>query len=100
MKKFFAGGALIIILGIAITLLVYRSHAREEQQHYDREETQFFVTNLAGANLSLFEAGVNLEGAVAMPEFKPEGMWLSRGNYFLKVDQAGRTSFAPVPIVG
>ena len=100
MKKFFAGGAGIIIIGIAITLLVYRSNAREEQHHYDREETQFFVTDLASANVSLFKAGASIEAAVVMPEFKPEGMWLPRGNYFLKVEQAGSTSFSPVPILG
>ena len=100
MKKFLAGGAGIVIIGIAITLLVYRSNARQEQHHYDLEETQFFLSNLAGANVSLFKAGVSIEAAVAMPEFKPEGMWLSRGNYFLKVEQAGRTSFSPAPIIG
>ena len=100
MKKFFAGGAGLIIIGIAITLLVYRSNAHEEQLHYDREETQFFLTNLANANVSFFKAGSGIDDAAVMPEFKPEGMWLPRGNYFLKAEQAGRTSFYPVPIVG
>lgn len=99
MKKFFAGGVGILIIGALILLSIYRSNAREEQLHYEREETQFFLTNLADANVGLFKGGSSIEAAVAMAEFKPEGMWLPRGNYFLKVDQAGKTSYYPVPIV-
>jgi formylglycine-generating enzyme required for sulfatase activity len=99
MKKFFTGGASVIVISAVIALIIYRSNAREEQGHYDREETQTFLTNLAGANVTLFKAGSSIEGAVVIPEFKPEGMWLPRGNYFLKVEQAGKTSFYPVPIV-
>ena len=99
MKKFFAGGAVIIIIGAVVSLIIYRSSAREEQLHYDREETQLLLTNLANANVSLFKAGRNIDAAVLIPDLKPEGMWLARGNYFLKVEQAGQTSFYPVPIV-
>ncbi|HSB28508.1 MAG TPA: SUMF1/EgtB/PvdO family nonheme iron enzyme [Pyrinomonadaceae bacterium] len=98
MKKFFAGGAGIIIIGAVVTLIVYRSNAREEQLHYDREETQFFLANLAGANVSLFKAGNSLDTSVLLPELNPEGRWLSRANYFLKVDQAGQTTYYPVSI--
>lgn len=98
MKKFFAAGAGIILIGAVITLIILRANAREEQAHYDREETQFFLTNLTRANVSLFKAGSGIEAAVELPEFKPDGMWLSRGNYFLKVEQANRTTFYPVPI--
>ena len=100
MKKLFAGGAGIIVISAVIALIIYRSNAREEQRHYNRQETQFFLTNLSGANVTLLKAGSSIEAAVVMPEFKPEGMWLPRGNYFLKVEQAGKTSFYPVPIVG
>ena len=99
MKKFFAGGASIILIGAIITLIIYRSSAREEQRHYDREETQFFLTNLPGANVSLFKAGAGIEDAIGITEFKPEGMWLPRGNYFLKVEQGGKTVFYPIPLV-
>jgi formylglycine-generating enzyme required for sulfatase activity len=98
MKKFFAGGVGIIIIGAVVTLIVYRSNAREEQLHYDREETQFFLANLAGANVSLFKAGMSLDASVSVPVLKPEGMWLPRANYFLKVDQTGKTSYYPVSI--
>jgi formylglycine-generating enzyme required for sulfatase activity len=101
MKKFYATAAgAIIAIGAAITLTVYRSNAREEQLHYDREETQFFVANLAGANVALFKAGSTIEAAVPIADFDPEGRWLPRGNYFLRVEEAGKTSFYPVPIFG
>ena len=100
MKKFYGLAAGVIILIAAVTsLMIYRSKAREEQSRYDREETQFLLTNLSGANVALFKAGNTIETAVGMAEFKPEGMWLPRGNYFLQVEEAGKTSFYPVPIV-
>ena len=98
MKKFFAAGAGIIIIGAVITLIVHRSNVLEEQGHYDREETQFFFTNLAAAKVTLFKAGSSIEAAVLMPEFKLNGMWLPRGNYFLEVEQTNKRSFYPVPI--
>jgi formylglycine-generating enzyme required for sulfatase activity len=98
MKKLLAGAAVVVIVGVGIALFVYRSNAREEQRHYEREETQFLLTNLPNANVNLFKSGGNIEAAVLIPEFKAEGMWLPRANYFLKVEQAGRTSFYPVPI--
>ena len=100
MKKFYAGGASIILISAVITLIIYRSTADDEQLHYDRGETQFFLANLPGANVTLLKAGTSIEAATVMPEFKTDGMWLSRGNYFLSVEQAGKASFYPVPIVG
>jgi formylglycine-generating enzyme required for sulfatase activity len=100
MKKFFAGGAALVIIGVVTTLIVYRSNAQEEQRHYDRKETQFFVTNLARAQLELFKAGSSMELAAVVPEFNAEGTWLPRGNYFLKVEQVNKTVFYPVPILG
>ncbi|HSE29989.1 MAG TPA: hypothetical protein VLA93_00265, partial [Pyrinomonadaceae bacterium] len=98
MKKFYAGGAGLIIIGVVIALIVYRSNTREEELHYEREETRFFLANLSGANVNLYKAGRNLEDSVIMPDFKSDGMWLPRGNYFLKVEQGDKTSFYPVPI--
>lgn len=100
MKKFYAVAAgVIITIGAVTTLMVYRSKARAEQLRYEREETQFFLTNLPGANVALFKAGNTIDDAAAVGEFTPEGMWLPRGNYFLQVEEAGSTSFYPVPIV-
>ena len=100
MKKFLAGGASIIVIGAIIALIVHRSGVLEEQDHYDREETQFFLANLAGAKVSLFKAGGSIEVTTLLPQFKTEGMWLPRGNYFLKVEQSDKTTFYPVPILG
>ncbi|HSD47223.1 MAG TPA: hypothetical protein VLB87_11380, partial [Pyrinomonadaceae bacterium] len=100
MKKFYglAAGAIVIIAAVT-SLMIYRSKAREEQSRYDREETQFLLTNLSGANVALFKAGNTIEAAVGIAEFKPQGTWLPRGNYFLQVEEAGKTSFYPVPMV-
>ena len=100
LKKAHAGGAIIVMISAIITLLsVYYSKASYEQLHYDREETPLIVTNLPGASLSLFKAGDSVETADAVVGFQAEEMWLSRGNYFLKVDEIGKTSFYPVPII-
>lgn len=99
MKKIFAGAAGIILIAAVITLIIHRADVLE-QGHYDRDETLLFVTNLATANISLFKAGGSIDAAVLLPQFKPEGMWLSRGNYFLKVEQDNKTIFYPIPILG
>src|SRR5215831_8596478 len=97
MKKFYAGGAGLIIIAAGVSLALYRSAARREQLHYDREETEFIVTNLAGGNVSLYQAGSDLAAATPVP-LQLEGQWLPRGNYFLKVEQPGQTVFYPAPI--
>jgi len=100
MKKLYAAGAaMLIIIAVTISLLVYRSNARREQLHYEREETELIVTKLFGATSTLFKAGKSLQDAVAMPPFSGERLWLPQGDYFLKVEQSGRTLFYPIPIV-
>ena len=100
MKKLFVGGAGVVIVGAVITFIVHRSNVLEEQGHYEREETQLFVTNVPRANLRLFKAGSSQEAATELPDFQPEGLWLPRGNYFLEVEQTDETVFYPVPIFG
>jgi formylglycine-generating enzyme required for sulfatase activity len=78
----------------------YSERERSEEAHFEREETEFVVSNLSGEPIRLFNAGRNLEGASPVPAFNGERIWLPRGNYFLKVDQPARTSFYPVPIIG
>lgn len=99
-KRLFAGGAVVLIVGIAVTLLVYRSSARQEQLHFEREETELIVSNTSGAEVTLFKAGNNLQAAAAMPAMGAERAWLPRGNYFLKVERSGSILFYPVPIMG
>lgn len=100
MKKFFAGGASVVLVAAVIALLIHRSNILEEQGHYDRDETQLLVTDLSRAEVSLFKAGSTIDAAISLPQFKPEGIWLSRGNYFLKVQQTNKTTFYPIPIFG
>jgi formylglycine-generating enzyme required for sulfatase activity len=98
MKKFYAGGVALIIIAAIVSLVVYyRSNALEGQLHYEREETQFILTNLAGAHVSLYRAGTDIQTATALP-LNTQAQWLPRGNYFLEAEQDGKTTFYPIPI--
>ena len=98
MKKFYAAGAGLIMLVAIVALIMYRSSAREEQLHYEREETFVIVTNLAGARSVLYKASSDLQSATATTPVPANGEWLPRANYFLKVDQNGKSTYYPVPI--
>jgi formylglycine-generating enzyme required for sulfatase activity len=100
MKKLYAGGAVALVIITAGSLLIFRSGGRQEQLHYERGETPLIVSNTSGAAVALFKAGRGLQEAAAMPPLEGESVWLPRGNYFLRVEQAGRASFYPVPITG
>ena len=99
MKKFYAGGAGLIIIGAICAAVIYRSRAAIEQLHYDREETEVIVTNLAGAAFTLFKANADLQSASAPLPLTTDREWLPRANYFIKVDQNGQSTFYPVPII-
>lgn len=100
MKKSYAiVGASIIFIASTIVIFVYRSNAQRENLHYEREETEFILTNISGASVSIFKAGTSLQGAVPIPPLNGESLWLPKGNYFLKVEQSARTSFYPIPIL-
>jgi hypothetical protein len=94
-----------MILAAAITAAVffvyrYFDAARADQIHYEQDETELVVVNLANARLALFRAGRNLSEAQPVPEFGGERIWLTKGNYFLQAEQNGTTVFYPVPIQG
>jgi formylglycine-generating enzyme required for sulfatase activity len=100
MKKLYAvGGAAIFIIIGTVTLFYLRSDERREHLHYEHEETELIISNLPGTHLTLFKAANNLQDALTMPVLNEERTWLPRGNYFLKVDQQGRTFFYPIPII-
>lgn len=100
MKKLYvAGAAMLIIIAVTVSLLIYGASERQERLHFEREETELIVSNTSGASLTLFKAGKNLQDAVAMPPMGGERIWLPKGNYFLKVDRDGRSLFYPLPIV-
>jgi formylglycine-generating enzyme required for sulfatase activity len=99
MKKLYAvGGAAIVIIIAIASLFYFRSDQRQERLHYEHEETEVIISNIPGAHLTLFKAGNNLQDAVAMLSTPGERIWLPRGNYFLQVDQSGKTLFYPLPI--
>jgi len=106
-KKFISrlslfASVLIIILIAAVSLLAawFSKRERDEQIHFDREETELIVANAANAPLHLFKAGKNLQDTTRISTFSGERFWLPRGNYFLQTDLAGHNIFMPVPIAG
>lgn len=100
MRKVCVASAAIIVIVATASLLYYLSDERRERLHYELEETELIISNIPDAPLSLFKAGKNLQDALAMPPINGERAWLPRGNYFLKVEQSGRTLFYPIPIIG
>jgi formylglycine-generating enzyme required for sulfatase activity len=73
---------------------------RNEQLHYEREETELIIANVAHATLQLFKAGKTLEDTMRISTFSGDRIWLPRGNYFLQAMNSGKTFFMPVPIIG
>lgn len=101
MKKLYAfGGAAIVTIIVIGSLLFLRSDERRERLHYENEETELVISNIPGAQPTLFKAGNNLQDAIAMPPIVGERTWLPRGNYFLQADHSGQKLFYPIPIIG
>jgi formylglycine-generating enzyme required for sulfatase activity len=103
MKRVHVAGAAVLILLVAIGGLIawwYRQREQSEQVHFEREETELVISNLSGSSIQLFKAGKDLSATTPISAFTGERIWLSPGNYFLKVDQPHRALFYPVPIVG
>lgn len=100
MKKLFAvGGAAIVILIATVSLVYFRSDARNDRARYELEATEVVFSNLSNARLSLFQAGKSLSDAVSISPPADERMLLPRGNYFLRVEESANTSFYPLPMV-
>ena len=91
-------GAAIAIAAATVSVTYFRSTERAERLHYEREETEVVVSSIAGANHTLFKAGRKRQDAQPV-SYIGDNFWLPRGNYFLKVEQAGRSFFYPIPIV-
>ncbi|MCC7308085.1 MAG: SUMF1/EgtB/PvdO family nonheme iron enzyme [Acidobacteria bacterium] len=87
---------------VAASILAYQYFDAElaEQEHYDRDETQLIVTDLAGAEMKLFRAGAHLTDAGPVHEFSGQPIWLAKGNYFLETRHANTTVFYPITIQG
>ena len=99
MKKLLViAGAAIVIVAASFMVTYFRSTESAARLHYEREETEVVVSNIAGANYTLFKAGKKLEDAQPVSYIGGK-FWLPRGNYFLKVEQAGRFFFYPIPLI-
>lgn len=98
-KLFFIGGALLVLAAGALAVTYFRSNERAEGLHYEREETELVIANDAGANLTLFKAGNRLQDAIPVSPKAEDRIWLPRGNYFLRAEQAGHSFFYPIPIL-
>ena len=90
-------GLLAVIAAIAWWLT---RDDREEQAHYEQGETELVISNLANSTLILYKAGKNLSDTSRLLEFTGKNIWLKQGNYFLRTDDGGRTTFIPVPLTG
>lgn len=86
-------------LGYLVVIRVLEQD-HQDQLHYERGETELRVANLSRAGLILFQAGADLSGTRAIPLFDGKSMWLVPGNYFLRADNGGRTSYIPIPLTG
>lgn len=101
MKKVYAiAGAVIVLAAVTLAVTYLQSTDRAERLHYEREETEVIISNLPGANLTLFKAGTNLQDAIPISSKVEQQIWLPRANYFLKAEQAGRSYFYTIPIIG
>lgn len=98
-KVFIIAGAVIVLLAATLWWTYFRSDQRAERLHFESEETEVVVADLAGANHTVFKAGNNLQDAAPVAAVA-ETFWLPRGNYFLKVEGSGRSFFYPIPLVG
>jgi len=72
----------------------------DERSHFERQETTLVVSAPATARLRLFHAGDDLEEATELDFPATRRKWLSKGRYFLQVDEGGQTLYYPVVVLG
>jgi formylglycine-generating enzyme required for sulfatase activity len=77
----------------------WQSDSREDER-YQKGLTEVVVANLSGASLRVFQAGPRLSSAKELPGPSPDGLWLPPANYFLACEQAGATTYVPIPLTG
>lgn len=103
MKKpylLFAITAASLILSAGILASWMNARERNEQLHFEREESELIIANVANAPLHLFKAGKNLQDTTHISTLSGDRLWLPRGNYFLQASLTGHNIFMPVPIAG
>ncbi len=90
----------LTVVGLALAATTYLRKERGEKRHFERDETELFVANLANAPVHLFKAGRRLSQASEISEFNGARGFLPRGSYFLKADLSSLSAFYPIPITG
>lgn len=103
MKKWLFGAGVILAILIAFGAVLASMHAEREriaQQHYERDEMQFIVTNLAHATLRLWKAGQTLQDATPVASYDGTPIWLPRGDYILAAEHSGKVVYYPVTALG
>ncbi len=89
-----------ILVGAASTGIWIALKSRDEQAHFEHNETHFLVSQASGLRPMLFKAGKDLSGAVRDPSFSGISAWLPPGNFFLEADRPQGKAFYPLPILG
>lgn len=101
MKRYLLIAATILFLAIvSVGYWLFSQDDRNEQLRYEQGETELVISNLANSTLTLYKAGKNLSDTSRLLEFTGKNIWLKPGNYFLRSDDGGRTTFIPVPLTG
>jgi len=90
----------IAAVGGAWAAVRYWRGADGERIHFERQETELVITNLAGGQLALFKAGKSLQEAAEIKPFNGARAWLPRGDYFLQAGLPNQSSLYPIPITG
>lgn len=96
-------GVIVVLLlisggaGVAVLLL---TGGDPERERVEEEQTPVVVTNLAGADLTLFRCGRSLRDTTRVAGVDGATVWLSPGAYMLRAAAGGEVSWYPVPIQG
>jgi formylglycine-generating enzyme required for sulfatase activity len=72
----------------------------DERSHFERQETMLVVSAPATARIRLFHAGDNLQDATELDFSATRRMWLPKGRYFVRADEAGQTLYYPIAVLG
>ncbi len=103
MKKLCASAIVFAALTVVVAALAsvwYFRGESAEKGHFERDETEVLIANLVQAPVHLLKAGKTISQAAELGEFNGTRMFLSRGNYFLRVDLQNRPLFYPISVVG
>ena len=99
-KFFFIAVVAGVVIGVYLVATAIIGQDRQDQLHYEFGETELRVSNLSHAVLTLFKAGKSLLDTTRIQAFDGKSAWLATGNYFLRPEESGRTSYVPISLTG